>query len=329
MKIVPRYELKDLKPGRRVGIFKVLELYPEGRGGMSRVVKAGPADGRGSEAALKISRTGRNLEYFYAAIQKEVEIIQQLDHPGVVRLIAVSQGKNPFKERAVEIVDSPWFFGMECLQGGTLESYMRGLGPLTLEEAAAIAHQLGRTLNYIHHRGFSHNDIKPDNVLFRKQLEIGERLEPVLIDFGVAARLVRHQPDGSVVYMAPERLGETKDPSPPEVVAEQDLSKADVWSLGVLFYRMLAGREPFLGVTDRSITSAIQRGIPDSISSTRNDIPRAVDDFVLDGCLAKDPGLRVTMAQFDHFIDQYSGDWRAKRLPKEKRRPFWRRAFSG
>lgn len=319
------YSLSDIRAGYPIGSFKVLEVCPEGRGGMSRVVRAVSLENPGEQVALKISRTGSNQESFFAALQKEVEILQQLDHSGVVRLVPVSKGKNPYKERAIEIMDAPWFFGMECLRGGSLEAYLRGVGPLTLGEAAAICHQLSRALRYVHGRGFSHNDIKPTNVLFRRSLALGECLEAVLVDFGVAVKLVRHQPDGSIVYMAPERLQESREPRAPELLIGQDLTKSDVWSMGILFYRLLAGREPFQGITDRSITSAICRAMPEPIRNRRSEIPREVDEFILEGCLAKDPRFRVTMDQFDHFIDQYSGDWRVKRAPKKRPRFFWQR----
>jgi serine/threonine-protein kinase len=292
---------------------------------MARVVRAKAARDSGEEAALKISRTGPNQDYFFAAIQKEVEILQMLDHPGVVRLIQVSQGKNPFKERAIQVDGSPWFFGMEVLRGGSLEAYTRGLGPLSLGEAAAICLQVGTALEYVHHQGFAHNDVKPDNVLFRRELKLGQQLEPVLVDFGVAAKLVRSQLDGSVVYMAPERLQESKDPSPPELMANVDPAKADVWSMGILLYRLLVGREPFLGITDRSITSAIMRAIPPSMTRRRQDLPRELDEFVIEGCLAKSPRLRVDIASFNRMIDSYSGDWRVKRESKRKRRLPWQR----
>lgn len=320
-----QYELKDLKPGSPIGGFKAVEVYPEGRGGMSLVVRAKRVERSDGHSALKISRTGGNQDYYFAAIQKEVEILSKLDHRGVVNLRPISKGKNPYKERAVQIIGSPWFFGMECLRGGSLEAYLRGLGPLSLGEAAAICHQVGVALEYIHSQGFAHNDVKPDNVLFRRPLELGERLEPVLIDFGVAAKLVRSQLDGSVVYMAPERLQESREPSAPEVVAAADPTKADVWSMGILLYRLLVGREPFLGLTDRSITSAILRAMPASMTHRRQDLPRELDQFVIEGCLAKDPKLRVAMRDFNAVIARYSGDWRVRRVPKKRRWLPWRR----
>jgi len=324
--ILALYRLFDVKPGYPIGQFKVVEVYPEGRGGMARVVRAAPKAEKGSEVALKISRVGGpNQQFFFAAIQKEVEILQKLDHQGVVRLERVSRGKKPFKERAVEIEGSPWFFGMECLKGGSLEGYIRASGSLELEEAATICHRVGITLAYIHKQGFAHNDVKPDNVLFRNPLKVGGSFDPVLIDFGVAAKLIKHQLDGSVVYMAPERLQEARDPSPPELVQRYDPAKADVWSMGILFYRLIVGREPFLGVTDRSITSAILRAMPVPLSQERRDIPAELDEYIIDGCLSKDPDLRVTIEQFNRVIKYYAGDRRVQRLPKKKRRFSWPR----
>jgi serine/threonine protein kinase len=152
---------------------------------------------------------------------------------------------------------------------------------------------------------------------------VGGNFDPVLIDFGVAAKLIKHQLDGSVVYMAPERLQEARDPSPPELVQQYDPAKADVWSMGILFYRLIVGREPFLGVTDRSITSAILRAMPVPLSQDRQDIPKELDEYIIDGCLAKDPDLRVTIEQFNRIIKYYAGDRRVHRLPKKKRRFSW------
>ena len=316
------YPLHDIKSGLPVGAFKVVELCEDDRGGMSQVVKAVPLKGWREEVALKISRTGPKQDFFFAAIHKEVELLQRLKHPGVVRLVPVSQGKNPYKERAIEILGNPWFFGMEFLRGGSLETYLNTVGSLTLEEATAVCFQVSAALVYIHFEGFSHNDLKPENVLFRRSLKPGEWLEPVLVDFGVAAKLVRPQLDGSVAYMAPERLAETQDIKPLELLSEQNLMKADVWSMGVLLYRMIVGKEPFLGITDRNITSSILRSSPESMSNKRPDIPPKLDQLVIDGCLSKDPRDRTTMQEFHEIISKYTSDWRVKRTLKRKRRLF-------
>jgi serine/threonine protein kinase len=316
------YLLYDIKPGSPVGAFEVIELCEGDRGGMSQVVKAVPREGWQEDVALKISRIGPKQEFFFTAIHKEVELLQKLKHPGVVRIIPVSEGKNPYKERAMEIIGNPWFFGMEFLSGGSVESYLNKFGPLTLEEATAICFQVSAALVYIHFKGFSHNDLKPENILFRRSLKPGEWLEPVLVDFGVAAKPVKQQLDGSVVYMAPERLTDSLDLNSSELLSEQDMMKADVWSIGVLLHRMLLGKEPFLGVTDRIITSAILRVSPESMLKKRSDIPPKLNQLVIDGCLAKNPRDRVTMQEFYDTINDFTSDWRMKRTLKRKRRLF-------
>jgi serine/threonine protein kinase len=147
-------------------------------------------------------------------------------------------------------------------------------------------------------------------------------LEPVLVDFGVAAKPVRQQLDGSVVYMAPERLNDRPDLNNLELLSEQDMMKTDVWSIGVLLHRMLLGKEPFLGITDRIITSAILRTSPETMLKKRPDIPPMLDQLVIDGCLAKDPRDRVTMQEFHETISEFTSDWRMKRTLKRKRRWF-------
>lgn len=316
------YALYDIKPGAPIGAFQVIELCEGDRGGMSQVVKAVPRKGWQEDVALKISRIGHKQEFFFTAIHKEVELLKKLKHPGVVRIIPVSEGKDPYQERAMEIIGNPWFFGMEFLSGGSAETYLSKFGSLTLEEATAICFQVSAALVYIHFMGFSHNDLKPENILFRSSLKPGEWLEPILVDFGVAARPVRQQLDGSVVYMAPERLGDCPDLTDFEIQSEMDLIKADVWSIGVLLHRMLLGKEPFLGITDRIITSAILRFSPESMLKKRADIPPKLDKLVIDGCLAKNPRNRVTMQEFHETISEFTSDWRMKRTLRRKRRLF-------
>jgi len=320
-----QYALSDIESGRTIGDFNIIEVYPEGRSGMSRVVRARPIDDSDLQAALKISRIGGNQNYLFAAIHQEVEILHELDHRGVVKLRRISSSNNPYKERALQIVGTPWFFGMECLQGGSLEAFLLGLGPLSLGEAAAICHQVGAALEYIHGQGFAHYNVKPANILFRRELRVGDRLEPVLIDFGLVAKLIKPRLDGVVAYMAPERLQEGRDPSAPEVVANVDPSKADVWSMGILLYRLLVGREPFQGLSGSSITSAILHSTPQSMITRRQDLPRELDEFVLEECLSKDPNSRVDMRDYNAVIDRYSGDWRVQRAPRKKRKLPWRR----
>ena len=294
-----------VNPGMILGEYRVEEILPEGRGGMAIVVRASLVRNRSKDVALKISRPGTDDDYFRQAMIGEVEILKRFrGYPGVVQILPVSvlKGREEFGQRAVELDGHPWFFAMEYLRGGALEAHLERIGTFPFQEAASLAAELGRTLQHIHDQGYVHNDLKPDNILFRNKLEVGKPYTPVLIDFGIAARMKRLQDAGSVHYMAPERLDETRGEIPPESILQP--VKADVWAVGVLLYRMLTGKLPFNGLSDKSITNAIHKTRPVEISNFRKDIPPEFETFIIDACMAKDPYYRVTMKKLIETLEK-------------------------
>ncbi|MCD4699043.1 MAG: serine/threonine protein kinase [Phycisphaerae bacterium] len=317
--------INEIQPGCRVGRYHVSEVFPDGRGGMARVVLARSTDSYGSPLALKISCVGVLKNYYFAAIQKEVEVLQLLHHRGVSVIKPVSNAKNPYKERATQIDEQPWFFGMEHLRGGTLARYVADLGRLELEEVTAICIPVAEALEYVHCSGFAHNDIKPSNILFRKKLQIGARFEPVLIDFGVAAKLVKYELAGSIEYMSPERLERKQREQLVQAIGTRALARADIWSMGILIYRLVTGRLPFASLNERVLVNAILRNRPVSMRDYQHGLPARVDEFVLDGCLAKDPRVRVSIGEFQRFFRNYGGNGRILRVPGS--RDDWRKRF--
>ena len=320
-----QYSFSEIRGGRLIGDFRITEVYPEGRGSISRVVQAKPIANSDLAAALKISRAGENQEYYFAALHEEVKILQNLNHRGVVQLRRISSGEYPYKERAIQIAGTPWFFGMEFLHGGSLEDFIRAMGPLSLGEATAICHQVGTALEHVHGRGFVHNDVRPDHILFRRELRVGDRLEPVLINFRAGPNSGRLDLVRPVAYAAPEQLQESHDSSLPDIDSIVDPAKADVWSMGILLYRLLVGREPFRGSADHRTSSAILLDSPQSMMKRHIDLPQELDELIIEGCLSKDPNDRAEMRDYNALIGQYSGDWRVQRIPKKSRRLPWRR----
>jgi serine/threonine-protein kinase len=295
----------EIKKGQVIAQFTVEELLPEGSGGMATVVHARGRDG--SEVALKISHT--TTERFYAdALLAEVEILRKLSHPGVVKIkpIHTSNGKIRFVERAVELNGHPWFFAMEFLEGGSLKDYLKKVNLLTFGEACSIAYEVAKALNYIHSQGYVHNDVKIDNVLFRRKIEKDSAFVPVLIDFGIAAKISRVQQDaGSLQWMSPERLQEVRKELPPEI--KIDATKVDVYSVGVLMYRMLTAKMPFNGITEKGITNAIMYKTPVHITSLNSSIPPRLDDLI-NRCLAKRPDARPTTEQLIKELEGYKSE---------------------
>ncbi len=291
-----------IKKGQKIAQFAVKELLPEGSGGMATVVRAIGSNGK--EVALKISHSAND-----SFLMHESQILQELDHPGIVKILPIHTeiGKTSYYQRAIELAGHPWFFVMEFLEGGSLSDWLKKVNVLTPGEASFIAREVAKALEYIHSRNFAHNDIKTDNVLFRRKLEKGNSIEPVLIDFGIAARTKRIQTDaGSLLWMSPERFLEVKGEGPaPEV--KVDPKKVDVYAVGVLLYRMLTSKMPFTGMTEKRITERILKEKPQDVVASNSKVPPELSDLIL-SCMSKRAELRPTTHQLIKELSQYSTD---------------------
>lgn len=270
--------------GTNLGNYQLVSLV--GKGGMGEVWLARhPMLGR--EVAVKVlapalSGDQEALERF----RREALTVNQIGHSTVVEV--TDFGTLP---------DGRSYCVMELLRGQSLETYLGGQGPLNLHDAVAILVPVIEGLAAAHSAGVVHRDIKPDNVF----LDTGKQGQRVIriLDFGIAKLLdpgddaqrmtKTGQLLGTPLYMSPEQVsGDIKRIGP----------WSDVYSLGVLLYRMLAGRPPFLGESFGQILMAHMQTPPPSIVTTRPDVPAAVD-AVIQRALAKDPAQRFTsMAMF-------------------------------
>jgi serine/threonine protein kinase len=308
-----------------LGDYRIEEIMPEGRGGMARVVRASFTRNPSKSVALKISRPSAD-GFFRQAIIEEVEVLKNLrGFTGIVQILPVSsfKGREEYMQRAMEISGGPWFFAMEYLQGGSLEAILEKIGVFPIPEAASLAAQIAHTLAYIHEKGYIHNDVKPDNILFRYPLEIGRQYSPVLIDFGIAAKAQKLQDAGSVHFMAPERLDETRGVIPPESVEEP--TKADVWAVGVLLYKLLTNKLPFNGFSDKTVTTAIHKGTPTALDHLRKDIPAELNEYILESCMAKVPRYRPTIQELIEYLEQIGKNVPVSRLSTKGFRFPWQK----
>jgi predicted Ser/Thr protein kinase len=174
----------------RIGDFRILGVL--GRGGMGVVFDAATA--AGARVALKIIRPVGDEEKSATSVARflrEARILQQVDHPGVVRLVDSGD------------MDGVLFLAMERIEGVSLLA-IRRRGPLGLEALVQLGVQLADALAHLHAAGVVHRDIKPANVL------ITPEGRPVITDFGISglseATGITRQGDllGSPGFMAPE-----------------------------------------------------------------------------------------------------------------------------
>jgi eukaryotic-like serine/threonine-protein kinase len=175
---------------------------------------------------------------------------------------------------------------MEHLDGRDLRTVVRGSGPLDVSTAAAYVSQVCAALSEAHALGIIHRDLKPAN-LFLTRRPGGAALIKVL-DFGIAkytsASLLGDQAEmtktqavlGSRAYMSPEQMLRPKDVD----------ARADIWSLGVILYFFVTGKNPFTSDTTEGMIMRIVSGAAEPLQTALPDVPAAFDAIVM-RCLSK------------------------------------------
>jgi serine/threonine-protein kinase len=203
----------------------------------------------------------------FSRYQRELEIGQRLEHPGIQRLITSGQlpGGAPYMV-------------LDYVPGESMRTYLSAHAPLSIDEAVRLAAELADTLQYCHERGVVHRDLKPENLYITPEGHI------VVGDFGIAllqgARRLTFQrltnTVGTPDYMAPE-----------QVSGERGDARTDVYAVGVLLYEMLTGEVPFRG--DNAIAVMGQRltSDPPSVRARRREVSPELD-AILRRALARD-----------------------------------------
>ena len=179
---------------------------------------------------------------------------------------------------------------MDYVSGGDLSMYIRRRGHLKEHNAVAILFQLTQGLLYLETQGIIHRDLKPQNLLLSSS---GDNPLLKICDFGFARHLsdeasVAQTPCGTPLYCAPE------------VFLFQDYDgRADVWSVGVIFFEMLIGRTPFYGTSPRDLFHNIQKysplKLPLPVPKDGDALGSQESGLLILRMLEKDPQNRATL----------------------------------
>ena len=248
-----------------------------GRGGMGAVYEA-KHQKTGEYVAVKVlaSHLADDLG-LKERFEAEIQTLKPLRCPGIVQLIAYGEDEG-----------QP-YFAMELVEGQSLERLIRGGRTFSAEEVIGFSIEIARSLKVAHDHGIIHRDLKPANLLIPDDAD-GAHAGVKLADFGIAKLFgaASQTAHGSIVgtaeYMAPEQAaGKPLD------------ARADLYTLGLVMFTMIAGKPPFRGSQLTEIITKQLRETPPRVSSFHHNIPKELDTLI-DELLAKDPVKRPASA---------------------------------
>ncbi len=231
-----RQKFAVARPGDVIGVYTLVREL--GTGGFGVVFEAAQTTPVRRHVALKLIKAGMDTHEVVSRFEIERQALAILDHPGIAKVFdagATEQG-HPY-------------FVMEFVRGEPITAYC-DRERLTVDQRLQLFEQVCLALHHAHQKGVIHRDIKPNNVLIT--VVDGQPL-PKIIDFGIAkctahdidnphaphggvTLTVEHQLLGTPEYMSPEQFTPARTPVD---------TRSDLYSLGVLLYRLLVGEGPY------------------------------------------------------------------------------------
>ncbi|MBL0221079.1 MAG: protein kinase [Myxococcales bacterium] len=269
---------RALVEGDVVGEYVVIDQL--GKGGFGTVYRAAhPVIGK--QVAIKVlSRRYSSDEAIVSRFVAEARAVNQIRHRNIIDIF--SFGNLP---------DGRHYYVMEYLDGTPLDRYLKERGALTLELALPILRAIARALDAAHAKGIAHRDLKPENIVLTFD-EDGHSF-PKLLDFGIAKLTTAEEeqahrtgtgvPIGTPYYMSPEQCrGRDVD------------HRTDIYSLGILTFRLLTGDYPFHGEMIEILHKQMHDA-PPAASSINAALSPEVDRAIA-WMMQKDPAARPSTA---------------------------------
>jgi serine/threonine-protein kinase len=260
-----------LPPNARIAHYQIRSLL--GKGGMGEVYLAQDTTLK-RLVAIKLLppdliQNATRVRRFH----REAYAASSLNHPNILTIYEIGEDENRH------------FIASEYVQGQSLRERM-ACGPMPLKEIVHVVMQVASCLAAAEREGIVHRDIKPENLILRNDGYVK------ILDFGLA-KLTEQKGQNEAPRLPNEALtfpmtetspgtvvGTTLYMSPEQVRGFEIDSRSDIWSLGVVFYEMLAGRVPFDGLTSGDVVAAILRTEPEPLNDFLPELPIQVTEIV-------------------------------------------------
>jgi serine/threonine-protein kinase len=254
---------------RVIGGYRLTEKI--GRGAMGVVYRAEPLRGGASVAVKLLQGELANDPELVERFRREANSAAELEHPNITRVL-------DFGDESGEL-----FMVMEYLDGADLSKLVETGSAGDLVDRLAIMTQVAAGMAFVHAHGLVHRDLKPGNIHVKPDGRAR------IMDFGLV-RLSDSEMTrtgmvmGSPAYMAPELIrGEKAD------------ARSDVFSLGAVYYELLAGRRAYPGKGVTQVLMAVMSSEPASLASVAPEVPTPLARIV-ERCLRKSAALRYQSA---------------------------------
>ncbi len=263
----------------RIGNYRVLSEV--GAGGMAVVYKA-IQEPLGRLVAIKALKSSIAMDSQFAKrFEREAHFMASLQHENILHVVDFVKDGNSM------------YIVMEYVQGIDLYDLLELSPVLPAEEAAIIALQVARALDYAHFRGIIHRDIKPANIMLSKQGEVK------LMDFGIA-----RDDKLSDLTETGTGLGTPSYMSPEQILGDKLDFRSDVFSVGIVLYQMVTGQKPFIEDESRTVMQKIRLDRFTPPRKINPKVPRQLER-IMTRCMEKMPSSRYpsTQALIDDLIE--------------------------
>jgi tetratricopeptide (TPR) repeat protein/tRNA A-37 threonylcarbamoyl transferase component Bud32 len=263
----------EASPGDAIGSYRIVSLI--GRGGMGSVYLAERADGEIQQrVAVKLLRADGNRPVWRGRFLRERQLLASLHHPSIVHVIDAGHTE-----------DGRPFLVMEYVEGVPIDLYAAGID---VRERLKLFLRVCEGVSHAHRHLIIHRDLKPSNIL------VDRSGQPKLLDFGIA-KLLDETGDATQTV---ERLLTPNYASPEQLAGDAQTTATDVYSLGAVLYRMLAGVPPR---GNSPVTAKAGIAPPSRVNPW---VPRDMD-FVVMKALRAEPEERYGS------VDEFASDVRA------------------